>query len=318
MPSIYPGHSTIPLKSALATLQPILPGIASPNALPRNQPKKRVRFALKLDPEEEKAVTPVDEEKTPTFIVHSAKRVVDPWRTNGPLCGQYTEYLEKKENSTPELLDFNRPGSPVPEPESSTYTHTFLIQSKIPEIVVDSITVSTPSRHLPRIIQRPKATKTTVRKSPSPVAIDPIIKTRATPISPPRRLPHSANSRNPASKRSDPTVPSTKSPTLPPIKSPTLPPIKSPNSNERVIRSDQPLGTKIVNEYLQAKKLTEIISNPLPSPSPHQISYICGHSILPNLSKTPSTSYQNPTTNEPYFFRNHSNDHFQPIIHPSH
>lgn len=290
------------MKSALATLQPILPGIASPNILPRNQPKKRVRFALTSEPEEEKSLTPVDLEKIPTFNVNSNKRVSDPWRTNGPLYGAYTEYLEKKENSTPELPDLTRPDTPVPEPESSTYTHTFLIQSKIPEIVVDSITVSTPTRHLPRIVQRTKATKTTVRKSPSPVAIDPFVKIRTTAASPPRRMPHSANSRSPTSKRSDLT----------------LPPIKSPNPSEKIIRSDQPLGTKIVNDYLQSKKVTEIISNPLPNPSAHQISYICGHSILPNLSKTPSTSYQNPNTNEPYFFRNHTNDHFQPIIHPSH
>ena len=290
------------MKSALATLQPILPDIASPNVLPRNQPKKRVRFALKLEPEEEKSVTPVDQEQIPTFIVNSTKRVSDPWRTNGPLYGVYTEYLEKKDHPTLELLDLNRPGTPVPEPESSTYTHTFLIQSKIPEIVVDSITVSTPTRHLPRIAQRTKATKTTVRKSPSPVAIDPFAKTRPTAVSPPRRIPHSANSRSPTSKRSDLTLPS----------------IKSPHPNEKVIRSDQPLGTKIVNDYLQSKKLTEIITNPLPSPSAHQISYICGHSILPNLSKTPSTSYQNPNTNEPYFFQHHTNDHYQPIIHPSH
>lgn len=301
LPSISPTHSSSPLKSALTTLQPILPGIISPTALPRTQPKKRVRFALKLDSEQEQSITPVDQENTPPIFVNSNKRPGDPWRSNGPLYGAYTEYLDKKENVTPDIPDTNRPRTPEPEP--STYTHTFLIQSKIPDIVVDSITVSTPTRHLPRLVQRTKATKTTVRKSPSPTAaIDPYFKQRPTAVSSPRRLPQSASNRTPSLKRADLALPA----------------IKSPNPSEKFIRSDAPLGTKIVNEYLQSKKLTEIITNPLPNSSTHQISYLCGHTIFPNLSKTPSTSYQNQNNNEPFFFQNHKNNHFQPVIHSSH
>lgn len=304
LPSINRAHSTTPLKSALATLQPVLPEICSSTVLPRTQPKKRVRFALQLDSEEDKPITPVNEEKTPTIIVNSNKRSGDPWRSNGPLYGVYTEYLEKKENTTPEIPDVNRPATPQPEPETSTYTHTFLIQSKIPEIVVDSITVSTPTRHLPRIVQRTKATKTTVRKSPSPPSpIDHFLKQRSNAASPPKRMPQSINNRSPTFRRSDLA----------------LPVIRSPHPTEKFTRTDPPpLGTKIVNEYLQSKKLTEIIANPLPHSGAHQISYICGHTILPNLSKTSSTSYQNQNNNEPYFFQNYTNDHFQPIIHSSH
>lgn len=76
------------------------------------------------------------------------------------------------------------------------------------------------------------------------------------------------------------------------------------------MRTDQALGTKIVNEYLQTKKLTEIINNPLPGTN-NQINTLTGHSILPNLTK-------NTIQNDSFFFQNHINDHLQPIIHSTH
>jgi hypothetical protein len=94
----------------------------------------------------------------------------------------------------------------------------------------------------------------------------------------------------------------------------TFPSMKTVNSNEKIIRTEQPLGTTIVNEYLQTKKLTEILTNPLPGTN-NEINYIPSESILPNLSKTPPTSCHDQITTEPFFFQNHNNDHFQPIIH---
>ena len=228
--------------------------------------------------------------------------MIEPWRANGPLYGAYIEYLEKKDVLAPDIPDIiNRPNTPTPDIESLTYTHTFLIQSKSPEIVVDSITVSTPTRQLPRLVQRTNPMKKPIGRSPSPV-VDFVSKQRTNVTTPPRKLPNSMNNRNSTPKRGELILPS----------------IKPSNSNEKILRTDQPLGTKIVNEYFRTKKLTEIIANPL-SDNNHQVNYICEHSLLPNLSKTPPTSCHTQLTNEPYFFQNHHHhDHFQPIIHSTH
>ncbi len=170
--------------------------------------------------------------------------------------------------------------------------------------MIDSIRGSTPSRHLPRLANRIIPTKKGNRKSSSPI-VDPYLKQRANVSTPPRYLqprktPNSPNNKNrlnsinSAAKRADLALPS----------------IKILNSNDKVIRTDYSLGKKLVNEYFQSKTLTEIITNPLPGTN-NQINYISGHAILPNLSKTPEIS----CNNESYFFQNHNNDHFQPIIH---
>jgi hypothetical protein len=174
-------------------------------------------------------------------------------------------------------------------------------------MVIDSIRVSTPSRHLPRILHRITADKKTKRKPSSPV-VDPYLKQRINASPAPRHnqskkgtnsiYRNQVNSKYPAGKRADLA----------------LPVIKTVNSNEKVIRSDQHIETNIFNEFLQTKKLTEIITNPLPGTN-NQIS---GHAILPNFSKTARISYQNQVNNKPYVFQNHNNDHFQHIIHSTH
>ncbi len=263
---------------------------------------------MKLEPIEDLPVSPDLEAKSPDLeeesselITEPIKRITDPWRTNGPLYGTYVEYLEKKDALTPDISEINRPITPIPEIEPSTYTHTFFIPSKSPELVVDAMTVSSPTRHLPRLMQR---TKLPNRKSPCP-SFNSDLKQRTMSPTPHRLISpkktSNKNSANSTVKRTDIVFPS----------------MKYTNSNEKVIRADQPVGTKIVNEYLQSKKVTEIITNPLPGTN-NQINYLCGQSMLPNLSKISSPSYHNQVTNEPYFFQNHNNDHFQPIIHSTH
>lgn len=222
--------------------------------------------------------------------------MIDPWRENGPLYGAYVEYFDAKDCPTPEISEPIQ-ASAV---ESSTFTHTFRIQSKSPEISIDSITASTPSRHLPRVIQRTKPTTRMMSRKPLSPVIDPYLKQRVNASPPPRQI----------QSRKIPSNPTTSPNSIQPIIKRadfSLPSIKTINSNDRVLRTEQCLGTKIVNEYFQTKKLTEIITNPLPGTN-NQINTITGHSILPNLTK-------NQIHNEPYFFQNHISDHFQPIIH---
>jgi hypothetical protein len=216
------------------------------------------------------------------------------------LYGAYVEYLEKKDVLTPDISEINRPITPALQFESPAFTRAFFIRSKSPELVGDSMTVLSPSRHLPRLTQRPKMPS---RKSPYPM-LESELKQRTNSPSPSKKIPNLNTNKNPANptvKRADFALPS----------------LKPPTSNGKVIRTDQPLGTKIVTEYLQTKKLTEIITNPLPGTN-NQINYLCGQSMLPTLSKLPSASYHNQLPNEPYFFQTHTNDHFQPIIHSTH
>jgi len=301
-------RASTPLKSALSSIQPILPNIVSSTILQKHRTKKRVRFALKLEPVEEDSPLILERENSVVAKPKSNKRVIDPWREDGPLYGAYIEYLETKDALTPEIIETNRPSTAEPDVEPPTYTHTFLIQSKSPEMVIDSIRVSTPTRHLPRILHRITANKKTDRKSASPV-IDSYLKQRINSSTPTRHIQSKKVPNTVCRNQITSKYPTVKRADL------ALPVIKTLNSsNEKVIRSDRPIETNIVNEFIHTKKLTEIITNPLPGTN-NQIS---GHSILPNLSKTARISYQNQVNNKPCVFQNHNNDHFQHIIHSTH
>ncbi len=234
--------------------------------------------------------------------------MIDPWREDGPLYGAYVEYLQTKDNLTPEISETNQSSPSELEVESSTYTHTFVIQSKSPEVVIDSITVSTPSRHLPRLVHQAKTTKkTNNRKQPSPSVVDSFLKPGVNVSAAPRHIQSRkipVNNKN----RLNSTYPIVKRADL------TLPSIKTLNSNEKILRTEYPIETKLVNEYLPSKKLTEIITNPLPGTN-NQINSISDNSILLNLPKTSEISCQDQINTESYFFQNHNNDHIQPIIH---
>ena len=307
-------RANTPLKSCFSTIQPILPGLLSPTILEKSQSKKRVRFALKLDPIEEDSLSPTpNPENRVSSATKPNKRIIDPWREDGPLYGAYVEYLEKQDTLTPDICATNRPTRPLPPPEpeleSPVYTHTFLIQNKSPELLLDAVTISTPQLHLPRIVQQTPINKriNTNNKKQSVSIISPYTIQRTKVATPPRpipyrKLPSPVNQKNnlipihPTIKRGDITLPS----------------IKELNSNEKSIRTNSSLGIKNNNEYLQTKKLTEIIKNSLPGTN-NQINHSSERSVLPNISKTPQIS-----CDEPFFFLNHNNDHLQPIIHSTH
>ncbi|CAF4286755.1 unnamed protein product, partial [Rotaria magnacalcarata] len=76
-----------------------------------------------------------------------------PWRQHGPLYGAYVEYLENQGKVTSSEIEFRQipppappapPAPPEPGAQPPTYRHTFVIQSKSPELVIDSITISSP------------------------------------------------------------------------------------------------------------------------------------------------------------------------------
>jgi hypothetical protein len=308
-------RANTPLKSCFSTtIQPILPGLLSPTILEKRQSKKRVRFALKLDAIEEDSLSPdPNPENRVLSPTKPNKRIIDPWREGGPLYGAYVEYLEKQDTLTPDICDTNRPSRPLPLPESElespVYTHTFVIQNKSPEVLLDAITITAPPLHLPRIVQQTPINKriSTNNKKQSVPIISPYTIQRTKVVTPPRqiqsrKLPSPVNHKNnltpihPTVKRGDITLPS----------------IKELNSNEKSIRTDSSLGIKSNNEYLQTKKLTEIITNSVPGTN-NQINHLPERPVLPNISKTPQIS-----CDEPFFFQNHNNDHLQPIIHSTH
>lgn len=312
LPCLKTKRQHAPLKPTLSRIQPILPDIAaSPIAL-KSPTKKRVRFALKLDPlDESENELPIERLSLPSTPAPHKLRS-EPWRENGSLFGAYTEYLQEKNALTPDLIETARPTTPSPDFESSsTFTQTFHIQTKSPSLVVDSITIRTPSAsQLPRIVERTKTVKKIVKKPSSPTFDIPSRQRLMTPT--PTRTTQVKKTACPANYKNTLNSSQTnfrRNESL-------LPRLKSSNTTERVIRADHSIGSKLVNEYIQAKKVTEIITNPLPG-SNNQISYICGHSIVPHLRKT-SPTYQNQIASESYFYQTHHNDHLPQIIHSTH
>jgi hypothetical protein len=301
------------MASSYSTMQSILPDILPTTTSQKRRSKKHVRFALTLESVDENSVSPIGNKSVlPTTKPNN--RIMDTWREDGPLYGAYVEYLEKKDALTAEMSEMTRPIRPLPPPEPevevSTYTHTFVIQSISPELVIDSVTISTPPLQLPRIVSRiATAKKSNNIRRESLSLIDSCIKPRIKLASPSRHiqsrkassLVNNKNQSYPAIKRAD-TV---------------LPGMKDLNSNEKSVRTENYRGAKTVNDYLQTKKVTEVIPNPL-STTNNQIHHVSGRSPLPNRSKKSQIPCHNHTNNDTYFFQNHNNDHFQPIIHSTH
>jgi hypothetical protein len=299
------------LKSSLSTVSPNLPDILSTAVLHKRRPEKRVRFAVKLEPVEEGSL-PSSREVSPSSVSKSNKRVIDPWRRDGPLYGAYIEYLDKQDALIPNEPQIRQSPVPPSEPESATYTHTFIIQSKSPELVIDSITVSTPPLHLPRIIRR-----TTRSNRPQLPAFDAFVKQQLTLSTAPRvihtrKLTNSPNQNQQYSsvyaalKRAELSI------------SPT----QGLHPNNRISRPENNLlESKRVSDYLQSRKLTEVITRPLPGTN-NQINHFSGRPTLlsyPKKARIHSRTCR-PTDEAnlktPYFFQNHDNDHLlQPVIH---
>ncbi|CAF2597021.1 unnamed protein product [Rotaria sp. Silwood2] len=318
LPSLHPARASTPLKSSFSTIQPILPNTPSTTVSQKRQTKKRVRFALKLDTVEER-LSLSKNAKPVVSTTKSNKRITDPWRQDGPLYGAYVEYLEKQGALASDITEIHRPSRPVPpslpshesELESSAHTKTSFTRNKSSEFVVESITVTASPTNLPRIVHPTTVTRKNNynNRRPSLPIIDPDFKQRIDPTISPhtiqsRKTPGSvsyknhSNSINSAAKQTDFA----------------LPLIKDIKSKEKLIRTDNSVGRKIVNENSQSKKMTEVISGALPDTN-NQINHMSERSVLPNLSKKSQSAYHNPINNEPYFFQNHNNDQIQPVIH---
>lgn len=313
MPYLNQKRQGTPLKPTLSTaVHSILPDLKSPSIIVKSSTKKRVRFALSLDPLEESENEYSSERLSAPVTPAPDRSKGEPWRENGSLFGAYTEYLQDTNVLMSDLTESVRPTTPTPEFESSSnFAQTYHIQRKSPMLVVDAITITTSANQLPRLAQPPKTVKKTVKKSPTPMpTFDTLSRPRlVTPTPTPARTTQ-------VKKTVCPTIyknPFHSSPTSLKRSDLLFPRIKSSNSSERVVRADHTIGSKIVNEYIQAKKVTEVIANPLPGTN-NQISYICGHSIIPRIRKA-SPTYQNHVTNEPYFYQTHRRDQLPQIIH---
>ncbi len=244
----------------------------------------------------------------------STNRIIDPWRPNGSLYGTYVEYLEKQDAfASHESLIRRSPLPPlsVPEPntEPRTYTHTFVIQSKSPDITIDSITVSSPNFHLPRICHPSKK----ANKYRSPV-FDTYIKQQLTLSTASRILP---------SPKKLPNIKPTYASVHAALKRAelSLPPTNGLHANNKITRAENLFGSKLIHDPIQSKKMVEIIPKPLPSTN-NQINHFSDRTILPNYTKKPRMHNRNQRTNDelnrnaPYFFQDHETDlTFQPIIH---
>ncbi|CAF0870641.1 unnamed protein product [Adineta steineri] len=301
-------HNILPLKPSLTTIPSnVSHNVLSAPALHKRRPQKRVRFALTLEPVEEDSL-PSSPEILPPLMSKSIKRHIDPWSQHRPLYGNYIEYLKKQnafashETQTDQVSSL--PSSPTLEPssESATYTHTFVIQSKSPTIVIDSITVSTPPLHLPQIIHRkPKSNR---RQSSS--ATDTCLKQQLTLSTPPRML-HTKKLANSTNQRHHYI-------SIHAVANRT-------ESYNKAIQSDNILGSKTMKENIQNKKSTENMIKPLRNP-PNQINHFSDRTNLPiSLKKARIPNRirhinDELNLNKNYFFQNSGNDHLlQPIIH---
>jgi hypothetical protein len=312
LPNLNTIRTASPLKPSFSPVSSNSPDILSAAVLHKRPQQKRVRFALKLESVEEDSV-PSSRDISPSFVSKSNRRIIDPWRQDGPLYGSYVEYLDKQDSLTSNEFQTRRtPPSPIePGAEPPTYTHTFVIQSKSPEIVINSITVSTPPVHLPRILHQTRKTN----KQPLPT-LDSNVKQQLTLSTAPRiihtkKVTHISNPK-PHYTSVHTTLKRTES---------NLPPTNGLHVNNKLTRSENPFGAKLMNDHMQQKKITEVITRPGPGVN-NQINHFSERSILPNYSAKPRGHNRSLWTNDevntnaPYFFQNPDNDHFpQPIIH---
>ncbi|CAF3093090.1 unnamed protein product [Rotaria socialis] len=329
LPGLSPVDSSSPIQSVFQTIQSVLPNNLSTSLTEKRQSKKRVRFALKLETVQEDPSL-FNNGKSLIGTTKTNKRIIDPWRDGGPLYGAYVEYLDKQGALTSNLPETHRPTRPSPPPlslnksdvESSTHTNTILGRNKSPEILTESVESGMPPLGLPHILNRTTATKknkninnnnnnnnNSNNRRPSLPAFDPSLKQRVQSISPSHNIQSKKISGSLNNKKQPPSIhPTVKRADV------TLPSIKDNKFNEKLIRTDYSGGTKVVNEYCQSQKLTEIISNSL-SNTNNQIYNLSEHSVPPNFPKTPRSPCQNYINNESYYSQKNNHDLLQPIIH---
>ncbi|CAF1127718.1 unnamed protein product [Adineta ricciae] len=283
----------------------VSPVLSTP-ALHKRRPPKRVRFALTLEPVEEKSV-PSSPEISPTIPSKRTNQLFEFDKQAKPLYGNYMEYLKARQAFKERMSLPTSPSFPETSPELPTYTHTFVIQSKSPAVFINSITITAPTIHLPQIVQREKTPS-----NKTPTTIDPNLKQELT-LSTSPRLVHTKKLSNATNQRHHYVSIQAVSKSSTPLPSTTNLPNKS-------VRSDNSTGPKPVKERTTIGKIPEIVMtkspvNPLPS-----------RPVLPiSLRKTriPSRLHRSNdeiNINPKYFFQYHDHDQFlrQPIIHSSH
>lgn len=280
-------RSSTPLDT-YSTVQSILPDIPRAMSSVKPRPKKRVRFALTLESIREDGIVAV-----PMSVeIKTKKRTVDPWRDEGPLYDAYLEYLQNKETAPIETLSMNppvrpRPPSPLAHLDSSspTYTTTYVLSNqKPPDPLADSISYPLPPMHLPRILERTPSSKKKPVQTHSPIRQRLQFEHLPHPLSPKK-----SNASSPVNR----TPPCSNYPTA--KRDELTPPLRmSAMSNEKSMRTDRSIHIRTVPDFLQPKKLTDVMNNP-----------------LPRFTKTSAS--RNP--DELFFFHNSRTDHVQPIIH---
>lgn len=321
LPTLDRTHNSSPLPP-LQTLQPILPNHLSTPTTENRQSKKRVRFTLKLETVQED-LTPLYDVKPDIHTINSSKQVFNRWRENAPLYGVYVEHLEKQGalKADASALDRSARQSPSqlqtqkPMLEPSAKANIGQADRKSPEIVRESNQVNIlPSLNLPRVIHQNSATKknnnnlNNQRQVPLPV-LDSSSK---------QRVNSTTSSNSSQSKKLPTSIGNKKQPNLlnPTVKrgESALPPIKDTKSNMKSNRTDNSAYTKIANDNLQSKRISDTVpGSSLTTNSPYQ--NLFEHSISLKLSKTSESAFQNRINNEIYFFQNHHNIQLQPVLH---
>lgn len=296
-----------PLKSALSSASANLPFNA---VLHKRRPEKHVRFEVKLESLGEDS-SPSSAQMSPSTMVKSSRRIVDPWRQGGHLYDAYCEYLQKRENLSIDETNLCRtsPTSIEPGIESPTYTHTFVIETKSPDLVVDAITVSTPAQQLPQILQQ--TSQTNKRKLPT---VDSHLKQQLTITTPPRIIrtkklvpPLNQNYSYAAVQAALKRFGSMKSPTV------------DVNANSRTNRSVHLVTSNFINAQIQRTKSNELMRKSL-SNGHHQMSQYSDQSNLLTYSRKAQMHTRLPpssteTTGKTlYFFPQQSEQSFLPPI----
>ena len=306
-PDPQSGRTISPLKSVLANASSNLP--FNP-VVHRRRPEKHVRFDVKLESLGEDLV-PSSGQMSPSTMLKSSRRIVDPWRQGGHLYDAYLEYLQKRENCSTEETNLCRtsPASIEPDIEAPTYTHTFVIQTKSPDLAVDTIAVSTPSQSLPQIVGQ--SGKVNKRQLPT---VDAHLKQQLKLSTPPRiirtkKLPSSSDQNNPyaavqaALKR------------LESMRALTM----SFNDNSKTNRSVCLLAPNFITAQIQRTKSSELIRKSL-SNGHHQMNQYSEQASLLTYSRKahmhtrlPRATNETPS-NSVYSFPQQSEQSFLPPI----
>ncbi|CAF2048498.1 unnamed protein product [Rotaria magnacalcarata] len=308
-----------PLRSSLSTIPTDLPERLSTPALHKRSQQKRVRFASKLEFLEEELFTS-SREISPSPVLKPNKRVIDPWRQHGPLYGAYVEYLENQGKVTSSEIEFRQipppapPAPPEPGAQPPTYRHTFVIQSKSPELVIDSITISSPQSHLPRIAQRNK------KPTRQPIqVIDSYMRQQLQLSTPPNIVYGRKIANSSIQKYPDPSAQPTLKRTII-----SMPSVNGIQANNKTAAHENVFRSKFANDYGSTRRMTRNLPKPL-SDTKNEIYHFAEQSILSNYPIKPATPgnslrrHDKSNIKAPHFFENHANDHLlQPIIHSTH